>query len=275
MLIEQDGENFLRFDFNYDGASPKLLAMSYVNGTPITLQNDSITGNAPWYMQVERTGDQWALRYSTDGLAWVDSLTFTRALTPTQAGVFAGNAGGNPAHTALIDYFFETSAPITPEDGKPIGLLTQVTGNGQIAKTPQQSSYSCNEEVELLATADTGWVFSGWLGDVTGDQNPVKLTIDSQKVVTATFTQQVYQLAVNINGSGRVTQNPAQANYVHGETVTLTAEPLGNALFTRWEGDVTGTANPITVTMDGNKQVTAVFTQTPGTINLYLPFVAK
>lgn len=276
MLIEQDSENFLRFDFDHDGNSPKLLAMSYVNGAPTTLRYDAITGSAPWYMRVNRTGDLWTLLYSTDGLNWTTGVTVTRSLIPTQAGIFVGNAGGNPAHTAIVDYFFETSAPITPEDGKPIGLTTTVVGGGQISKTPEQSSYGCNTEVELQATAAAGWVFSGWSGAITGDQNPAKLTIDSQKIVTATFTQQVYQLAINISGAGSVSRNPSQTTYLHGDTVTLTAQPVGNETFVRWEGDLSSTANPITLTMNGNKSVTAVFTQTaPTAIKLYLPIVAK
>jgi hypothetical protein len=37
-------------------------------------------------------------------------------LAVSQVGVFAGNAGSNPAHTAVIDYFFNTALPIIPED---------------------------------------------------------------------------------------------------------------------------------------------------------------
>ena len=41
--------------------------------------------------------------------------------------------------------------------------------------------------------------------------------------------------------------------------MTLTASPASGYQFTKWEGSVTGTANPTTVTMNGNKNVTAVF----------------
>jgi len=42
-------------------------------------------------------------------------------LVVSQVGVFAGNFGSGgspaPAHTALVDYFFNTASPIIPEDG--------------------------------------------------------------------------------------------------------------------------------------------------------------
>jgi hypothetical protein len=44
--------------------------------------------------------------------------------------------------------------------------------------------------------------------------------------------------------------------------VTLTATPASGYEFTRWEGDASGTANPVSVTMDAGKSVVAVFTAT-------------
>jgi len=38
----------------------------------------------------------------------------------SQVGVFSGNFGSGgvvPAHTTLVDYFFNTASPIIPEDG--------------------------------------------------------------------------------------------------------------------------------------------------------------
>jgi uncharacterized repeat protein (TIGR02543 family) len=42
--------------------------------------------------------------------------------------------------------------------------------------------------VTLTATPDTGYVFSGWSGDLTGSVNPATITMSSNRVVTATFT---------------------------------------------------------------------------------------
>jgi len=42
--------------------------------------------------------------------------------------------------------------------------------------------------VTLTATPATGWAFSGWSGDLSGSANPATITIDANKIVTATFS---------------------------------------------------------------------------------------
>ncbi|MBD3321115.1 MAG: SUMF1/EgtB/PvdO family nonheme iron enzyme [Chitinivibrionales bacterium] len=45
-----------------------------------------------------------------------------------------------------------------------------------------------------------------------------------------------------------------------GSSVTITAQPDNGEQFTGWEGDVSGNENPLTVTMDSDKLVVALFT---------------
>jgi uncharacterized repeat protein (TIGR02543 family) len=115
--------------------------------------------------------------------------------------------------------------------------------------------------VTLTAAANTGWSFSAWSGDLTGTTNPQTIAIDGNKVVTATFTQDEYTLTVNKVGSGSVTPAPAQATYHYGDVVTLTATADTGWSFDAWTGDVTSSTNPATVTMNGNRTVTATFIQ--------------
>jgi hypothetical protein len=89
--------------------------------------------------------------------------------------------------------------------------------------------------------------------------------MDGNKTVIANFTQNQYTLTVNINllDSGSVTKSPDKSTYVYGEQVTLTASGNSGYTFSSWSGDVSGTTNPITLTMDGNKTVTGNFIQIP------------
>jgi uncharacterized repeat protein (TIGR02543 family) len=65
---------------------------------------------------------------------------------------------------------------------------------------------------------------------------------------------------VNVVGNGSVTEIPFAASYLRNTNVTLTAVPGANWTFQGWSGDVSGVQNPVNVTMDGNKAVTATFT---------------
>ena len=49
--------------------------------------------------------------------------------------------------------------------------------------------------------------------------------------------------------------------YLYGDTVTITAYPIGDRVFSGWEGACSGITNPCILTMDGTKSVTAKFSQ--------------
>jgi hypothetical protein len=67
------------------------------------------------------------------------------------------------------------------------------------------------------------------------------------------------------NGSGSVTTAyigtlvVPPSTYAYGTVVTLTAVPNSTSSFAGWSGAVSGLTNPITLTMDSNKIVTATF----------------
>ena len=67
-------------------------------------------------------------------------------------------------------------------------------------------------------------------------------------------------LAYAGGGSGTVGKNPDRATYLPGTVVTLTAIPYAGSSFAGWSGAAIGTANPISVTMDADKSITATFT---------------
>lgn len=149
-------------------------------------------------------------------------------------------------------------------------LGLDVVGNGAITAVPDKVIYNGGEVVDLTAVADPGWTFSDWSGDVISTSNPVSLTMDSNKIVTATFTQNEYTLSVNTagSGSGSVTINPDQATYHYGDEVVLTAVANPGTTFSDWSGDVISASNPVTLTITGNQAITATFTQDEYTLTL-------
>jgi uncharacterized repeat protein (TIGR02543 family) len=217
-------------------------------------------------------------------------------------------------------------------------IITMTATNGSVGYSPSAASYDSNTTVQLTATPGSGYSFTSWSGDVASTSNPVNVTMDANKTITANFTLKTYQLTVgaatggtisaptispqivshgvattitaapvsgytfvkwsrsNVNAiitdssaisttvtlsdsatvtavfslnaytitisatNGSITKAPEQASYAHGSSVQLTPQPSTGYSFTGWSGDLTGNTNPASITMDGNKIITATFT---------------
>jgi uncharacterized repeat protein (TIGR02543 family) len=150
-------------------------------------------------------------------------------------------------------------------------LTVTKVGSGDIDVDPEPGPYRYGDVVTLTATADPDWSFAGWTGDVEGTENPVTITMDGSKAVTATFTPDAeYTLTVNVIGNGSVSKTPSRLTYLPGEMVTLRAIPAAAWNFEGWSGDLVSADNPVTVTVTGDTVVEATFTTYP----VYLPFVS-
>src|SRR5205085_7789298 len=94
-------------------------------------------------------------------------LTFT-VLTPnTNINTFFAALGTNFTLTALLN------------------------GYGTVTRAPAQNSYASNSVVQITAVADAGYVFTGWSGDASGTALQINLTMNTNKLVTATFASAV------------------------------------------------------------------------------------
>jgi uncharacterized repeat protein (TIGR02543 family) len=145
--------------------------------------------------------------------------------------------------------------------------LTITSVNGTVTKNPNQTSYNIGTNVTLTATPSLGYTFTGWSGDTTSSINPLIVTMNANKNITANFAVGTYTLTItSVNGT--VAKNPNQTSYNYGTNVTLTATPNTGYTFTGWSGDTTSLTNPLTVTMNKNKNITANFTVLQYTVTL-------
>jgi uncharacterized repeat protein (TIGR02543 family) len=134
------------------------------------------------------------------------------------------------------------------------------SGGGTTDPVEGVHTYRQNDLVPIEATANPRWVFDNWTGDVADpDSASTTVTMDGNKTVTAHFTQVECTLWVVYDGNGSVALNPYGGTYACGTVVRLTAVPEDGWSFDQWSGDVTGSTNPQTITMDGDKSVTAHF----------------
>jgi regulation of enolase protein 1 (concanavalin A-like superfamily) len=202
VMVEEDSNHFLRFEFYSDGTYTRIYAASLTGGSATPHEDSVIPGGAPLYMRVKREGDEWTQSYSYNGTSWTPSAPFTHTLSVTAVGAYAGNAGTTsdnaPAHTGLVDYFFNTAFPIAPEDADRNTLTVNTVGNGAVTKEPNKTTYDCYEDVTLTATPGTGGSFIDWSGDLSGTTNPITVTMTGSRVITATFTQDGSQIFLPI-----------------------------------------------------------------------------
>jgi uncharacterized repeat protein (TIGR02543 family) len=196
ILVEQDSQNFLRFEVYNDGTT-QLYAARFLNGDPRALISGIKLDNTPPYLRVTRVGNQWSFSYSNNGSEWTAGGSFTFTLNVTKTGVYGANHGTPPgrpapAHTAIVDYFFNSAAPIVPEDGQTPGNFTVAvnkTGQGNVTLSPAKATYGCGEVVTLTATPANGWAFAGWSGDLSGTAASQQLTVSRNHTINAVFTQ--------------------------------------------------------------------------------------
>lgn len=66
-------------------------------------------------------------------------------------------------------------------------LITGNSAGGILEKNPDRAYYFSGETVTLTAIPRVGYVFTGWVGSLSGTTNPQTITMDSHKVVIPTF----------------------------------------------------------------------------------------
>jgi pectate lyase len=76
-------------------------------------------------------------------------------------------------------------------------------------------------------------------------------------LVAAAFAPLQFPLTTAVTGQGTI--EPAGGLFSEGQVVTLTAHPSATWELQGWSGDVSGTASPTSITIDGPKTVAAAF----------------
>ena len=268
ILVEGASGDKVRADFSFKDRQYSVFAATISGDVATQKLSEPVTPPADSsYVRLTRQGDNWTVAHSFDGVSWVTDGDFSFAMTVEKAGVFAGNAVVNPPTTAVVDYFFNTAAPISPEDGGSHELPVTIVGQGTVDKSPDKSDYACGEQVTLTATPSAGGQFLGWSDAITGTVSPATIDFNIGDAVTATFSDVPgHTLTVTTEGNGDVSKNPDLTSYPVGSTVTLTATADVGWAFKEWQGDIpAGSTNPVlTLTMDSNKTVKAVFVEMYG-----------
>jgi len=144
-------------------------------------------------------------------------------------------------------------------------LSISSTSGGTTDPEPGTYSYMVGTEVSITAIHDTGCRCTGWTGDVPSgheNDNPITITMDSDKTITANFIRQ-YTLIIATGTGGTTNPTPGTHPCDSGAQVSVTAIPDSGYQFSSWSGDTSGTATTIIIIMDSDKSITASFSEIP------------
>ena len=153
--------------------------------------------------------------------------------------------GGAQAHTITVP---TSSTTYTANFRTQYSLTTSANPTAGGAVTPSGTSwYDSNQSVSCSATANVGYSFLNWSGDLSGSSPSTSVTMIGPKSGTANFSQTQTQYEFYIGGDGHswMSISPNKSLFNPGDVVVLTAYVDPGYRFDHWSGDATGTQNPL------------------------------
>jgi len=172
----------------------------------------------------------WA-HFEINGSGGIQPVAVTGVeVTPTNTAVKSGS-------TTIL------TATVAPNNAtnKNVNWQSSNTGIATVSQTGVVTGVSAGTATITATTADGGRTAT----------STVKVSADP--VVTN------YTLTIAVSGNGSTSVAAGPHSYASGTTVSVTATPAIGSVFSGWSGAVIGNANPVTVTMDANKSLTANF----------------
>ena len=140
------------------------------------------------------------------------------------------------------------------------GVVVNVSGPGHVTLTPNKDRYSQGDSVVIEAVPDSGFGFAGWSGAISGLIGKTNLLMNEDKSLTASF-KILHSIQTSVDGSGTITIKGGTNSFLEGSLAQITATASLGWQFVGWRGSSTSTNATLSLTMDADKQATAVFKQ--------------
>ncbi len=256
------------------------------------LRTDFLTTAIPWNNTLPQVPvgaettihiDAHGYDMGTQGVAYSDAEYIQESMTPVawNSGWNLRNDGvdiyedwdntgeyfiGSVVANEWVQYTFEAMQPgayavivhtATGEDDKSIHLV--VNGSAIATSSPITNTNEWNNWTEN----------SAGIISLESGIHTLRIFFETENINFKSF--EIRHLGIEDNtllvtheGLGSVT--PSQGFYHYDRPVTIAAEAINGWLFDHWEGDISGTENPVTITMDGDKNVHAVFVENPNAL---------
>jgi C1A family cysteine protease len=198
-----------------------------------------------------------AISYYTTDACHVNYYVYKNptATNPT-SGTLAASGTAEFSYPAYLTT--DLSAPVALAAGDRFSVVIKFVNNSYTYPVPIEAKIS---GFSSAATNEAGQSFysdngSTWNDFYGVESNTYKINCCIKAFTAATTT---YSLTIQATAGGTTTPVPGTSAYLPGTDVQILASPNQQYVFLGWSGDVTSTANPITIRMDGNKSVLANF----------------
>ncbi len=150
--------------------------------------------NTMWIVDAQNHGtDPLKVHSFNNNGVWqeIPSLAFNQQYVSHAAAVFKGKVW-------IIGGYFSDEV-LSSVDMK---HLTINAPHGSVS--PNATDYEVNSSVTLTATPDPGYTFAGWGDAGSGTTNPITITMDADKIITAHFQANPHKISVTSTGQGIV-----------------------------------------------------------------------
>ncbi|MFN5072808.1 MAG: CARDB domain-containing protein [Cyclobacteriaceae bacterium] len=177
--------------------------------------------------------------------------------TNLQPGVVCPNNGDNISVTATVQNAGDIQATaqihffyLTPTDTIPIDVKGITVAGNQTASV-QTDWLVINKDFALYAEIR--------------NSDPVEFDDTDNSIRTDFCAGPYYNLLVEAVGQGLVQRTPNQNRFEGAQVVEITAVPAAGWIFSGWQGDATGAVNPLTVNLNSDKNIEALFIESVAT----------
>ena len=196
---------------------------------------------------------------------YVDGIIVKISATPSTGCQFEGWTGvvsnENASSTSVI--MDQDKSMIANFSCSTQTLTIEIQGRGSVTPSSGTHSYNKDTSVEITAIPGDGYRFDGWTGDVENPDNAqTNVKMDSDKTISASFSEQLFTLTMEVDGAGTVTPSAGTHQYAENTVVDITAIPDEGNRFDSWTGGISDIDSASTkVTIDSDTTIRAHFSK--------------
>jgi uncharacterized repeat protein (TIGR02543 family) len=235
-------------------SSDRHVAVTFELRFLLTINNQAVTGPSLVF-----TGGSVSVSPApgTDGRYAIDTTPLLTAIPVSgyRFDSWSGNASGNVTSVTLN---MNADKSVAATFIKVYNLATSIDPAQGGSVSPGDGAYDDGTSITVAAIPASGYRFDRWSGDASGNVTSITLNMNANKSITVTFIK-TYNLTVSADPAEGGAVSPGSGNYDDGTSITLTAIPASGYLFDHWSGDVSGNVTSITLTINADKRVTAIF----------------